>query len=85
MVQEKVKKEKEKVEYRGKVFSRLFEYTKGMRIQFFLAIFCALIAGAVHPGAALLLANIWNEQFVVHSFSSVNIADPNVASSVSDA
>ena len=64
---------------------RLFGYTEGNRCIFFIAVICALIAGAVHPGGALFLANILFRQFTIYSFSKVNVNDPQIDSVLSEA
>lgn len=46
---------------------------------------CAIISGAVHPGGALLLANILYRQFQIYPYSSANPDDSTVSSYLSEA
>jgi hypothetical protein len=65
--------------------TRLFEYTSCCRGYFYIAVICAIIAGAAHPGAALLLANILFRQFQIYPYSKVNSEDSIVENGVWDA
>jgi ABC-type multidrug transport system fused ATPase/permease subunit len=69
--------EESQLSYKGSVFLRLFEYTKEKRCLFFVGIITCILAGGVHPGSALLLANILNQQFSIYQFSSSNTS-PNL-------
>lgn len=44
-----------------------------------------MVCGAVHPGAALLLANILYRQFQLYPYSKTNSEDPIVENGVWDA
>ena len=66
-------KEKEEDEgYKGSVYGRLWDYTEGKRCQFFIGIIMCILAGLIHPGGAILLANILNRQFTIYSAVQTN-------------
>ena len=67
------------------VYGRLFSYTEGRRCLFFVAILACVIAGAVHPGSALLLANILNQQFSIYAYSRTDTSAAQVAEGLSNA
>lgn len=50
-----------------------------------IAIVACIISGAVHPGAALLLANILNQQFNIYAFSKVDTNSSQIIGHLSDA
>jgi hypothetical protein len=67
------------------VYGRLFSYTEGRRGLFFVAVVACVIAGAVHPGSALLLANILNQQFSIYAYSQTDTSASAVATGLSNA
>jgi hypothetical protein len=61
------------------VYSKLFAYTADRRGLFVVAILTCIIAGAVHPGSALLLANILNQQFSIYAVSATDTSSSVVS------
>ncbi len=53
--------------------------------MFFIAIIACIISGAVHPGAALLLANILNQQFNIYAYSKSDINNVLISGHLKDA
>jgi uncharacterized membrane protein YfcA len=50
-----------------------------------MALLASVIAGAVHPGSALLLANIINQQFNIYPNSVISTSLTQVATDISSA